>query len=162
MSGFEQCPSCTWRISHDEEEWGLALAEHRAAHREKTSAAPQCKVDGCSNPSAGKGGWCANLCDEHISVEGRRRQAVRFAKPAPLPVSPPQPDEAKPSSSDRPTPPQPKPKPKPKAAAAPSASVLTLTQLALEVEETDSDLAEARVRHESAVAALRAALDAIA
>lgn len=54
------------------------MCRYHQADRAPVAAA--CKVDGCTNPSAGKGGWCAGLCDEHVSVEGRRRQAVRFAK----------------------------------------------------------------------------------
>ena len=41
---------------------------------------PGCKIEGCENHSAGKGGWCVGLCSEHISAEGKRRQAVRLER----------------------------------------------------------------------------------
>lgn len=48
-----------------------------------------CKIDGCTNPSAGKGGSWHGMCDEHISAEARRRQAVRFGKePSAKPAKP--------------------------------------------------------------------------
>lgn len=39
-----------------------------------------CKIDGCDNPSAGKGGWCVGLCQTHISEEGSRRQRLRHER----------------------------------------------------------------------------------
>lgn len=51
---------------------------------ERAPVAAACKVDGCTNPSAGKGGPWARMCQQHISLEVARRQAVRHAKPAPL------------------------------------------------------------------------------
>lgn len=51
----------------------------------ETPVANACKVDGCTNPSAGKGGSWHGMCDEHISIEARRRQAVRFATKAAKP-----------------------------------------------------------------------------
>lgn len=40
-----------------------------------------CKIDGCPNESAGKGGSWHGLCSPHISEEGRRRQALRHTNP---------------------------------------------------------------------------------
>lgn len=117
-----------------------------------------CKVDGCTNPSAGKGGPWARTCQQHISLEVARRQAVRHAKPAPLPVSPPQPEAKKPEAK-KPTPPQTKPKAAPRSMVAPAITTGTLVELATECEAARAALTEARLRHETAVAALRAALD---
>lgn len=113
-----------------------------------------CAVPGCPD-EAHKG----HLCDYH-TANPARVQADRFAKPAPLPVSPPQ-TEAKPKRAPRPTP-QPKPKEESRSKIAPAITTGSLLQLATECDAAAASLTEARVRHETAVAALRAALDAIA
>lgn len=121
-----------------------------------------CKQPGCTNPTAGKGGWCVGLCDEHISIEGTRRQAVRrerlqAEKPESAAVKPP------------PVGGQPKRTAAPPVAAKPPAQAAperptdgqpTLVQLAQTVEDAAHEIEYARNRHQNAIHALRQALEA--
>lgn len=55
------------------------LNGHSPTIEEDTSAvedSPRCKIDGCTSPSAGKGGSWHGLCSTHIAIEGRRRQQI--------------------------------------------------------------------------------------
>ena len=81
MSGFEQCPSCTWRISRDEEDWQDALHEHREAHADNLLDGPPCKVDGCHEPAQDTRGRYAKLCEHHKT--GARAAATKTVKPPP-------------------------------------------------------------------------------
>jgi hypothetical protein len=40
----------------------------------------ECKIEGCTQPSAGKGGSWMGLCMQHVREEGQRRQAAGQAR----------------------------------------------------------------------------------
>lgn len=149
---------CRYHQSTSDRPRSVAPGSH--AHLMKEPPVNACKMPGCTNPSAGKGGPWADTCQQHISAEIARRQAKRHAKPAALPVSPPQPEAKKPKPAARPTPPQPKPKAETCLRIAPTITTGSLVQLAQTVEDREAAVAAAREQHAQAVQALRDALDA--
>lgn len=112
----------------------------RETERKETSV-ELCKIDGCTRPSAGKGGGFARMCQQHISKEISRRHAVRKSRTVKTPAVNLTTVAPKPTEQEREAPPG------------------GLTDLARAVDLAASDLAAARERHTAALQALRAALD---
>jgi hypothetical protein len=130
-------------------------------YHEGVSRLSVCKVDGCTNQTAGKGGPWKNYCQQHMSEEIARRQAVRHAKPAALPVPPPQREAKKPEPrAERPAPRQHRARSTASRETSASAAPSTLVQLAQHVEDTKAAVAQSQAAHTAAVQQLREALDA--
>ena len=129
-----------------------------------------CKVDGCPNPSARKGGWTSGLCQAHISEGMQQRQATAKARRSAAETrgsdsassSEAKKPEAR-AASPQPRPPRTRPaaRREPSAPAAPN----TLVDLAQTVEDTRRAAADALTAHYAAKDALLTAvaeMDAVA
>lgn len=149
-----RCGFCDTRVAYPEGQPLTSAATTTTAPVKETPVPPVCKIDGCDNPSAGKGGWCVGLCQQHISEEGSRRQRIRHERargsghaktttPSPPPAVPVVPPG---SASNPPTEP---------SEAPPG----TLTQLAIAADQAQADLDAAIARHTDALQALRGALE---
>jgi hypothetical protein len=77
---FRVCPyGCPWSIDDDLDDSEEAWKAHLEAHMDSEDNVT-CKIEGCPNPDAGKGGPWKRMCNEHISSEMSRRNAVRYDK----------------------------------------------------------------------------------
>lgn len=127
----------------------VAIVDDVLHNHKEAAAMGTCRIDGCANPNAGKGGSWGGLCVEHIAIEGRRRQELGHSRKR---------ASSAPKLSSVPDRPADSPRQPVEVREAPPGG--TLVQLAHQVEQTKAQLAAAHAAHQEALSALRSALDA--